>query len=84
MKTTLSFIRAILFLLVMWALPVRADQPAHVWEKQELTFTAVSALANPYTDVVMWVDLTGPGFQKRIYGFWDGDQIGRASCRERV
>lgn len=30
--------------------------------------------ANPYTDVIVWVDLSGPGFQKRIFGFWDGGQ----------
>jgi len=49
--------------------------PVHVWEKQELTFTATNAYANPYTDVVVWVDLKGPGFAKRVYGFWDGGQI---------
>src|SRR5664279_1313886 len=45
---------------------------AHVWEKQELTFTAARAFANPYTDVTVWVDLAGPNFHKRVYGFWDG------------
>lgn len=47
----------------------------HVWEKQELTFTAANTYKNAYTDVIVWVDLTGPGFNKRIYGFWDGGQI---------
>ncbi len=46
----------------------------HVWEKQELTFTAEKTYANPYLEVVVWVDLTGPGFNKRVYGFWDGGQ----------
>ena len=27
---------------------------------------------NPYADVTVWVDLEGPGFSKRVYGFWDG------------
>jgi hypothetical protein len=44
----------------------------HVWEKLELTFTSARAFSNPYTDVTVWVDLTGPGFSKRVYGFWDG------------
>ena len=44
----------------------------HVWEKQEVTLTAAHPPANPYTDQVVWVDLTGPGFAKRIFGFWDG------------
>jgi hypothetical protein len=51
--------------------------PVHVWEKQELTFTAQRTFANPYTDATVWVDLKGPGFQKRVYGFWDGGQTFR-------
>lgn len=53
---------------------VSAETPIHVWEKQELTFTASKTYANPYLEVVVWVDLTGPGFNKRVYGFWDGGQ----------
>lgn len=49
-----------------------ADSSAHVWEKVELTFQARQSFANPYTDVTLWVDLEGPGFQRRCYGFWDG------------
>jgi hypothetical protein len=45
---------------------------AHVWEKVELRFAAERDHANPYVDVVVWVDLEGPGFARRIYGFWDG------------
>ena len=54
-----------------------ASPPVHVWEKQELTFTAAQSFANPYTDVMVWVDLAGPQFQKRIYGFWDGGRTFR-------
>ena len=46
--------------------------PVHVWEKQEITLTAKGTYQNPYTDVVVWLDLSGPGFSKRVYGFWDG------------
>lgn len=49
----------------------------HVWEKQELTFTAKNTYSNAYTEVTVWVDLTGPGFHKRVYGFWDGGQTFR-------
>jgi len=45
----------------------------HPWEKQELTFAATRAYSNSYTDVTVWVDLTGPHFHKRVYGFWDGE-----------
>ena len=56
---------------------MRGAAPVHVWEKQELTFTAARAYTNAYTEAVVWVDLTGPHFKKRVYGFWDGGQTFR-------
>lgn len=32
---------------------------------------------NPYSEVDVWVDLKGPGFDRRCYGFWDGNNIWR-------
>ena len=49
-----------------------AVRRVHVWEKQEIVLTSEHNFPNPYTDVTVWVDLTGPGFHKRVYGFWDG------------
>ena len=49
-----------------------AQAKVHVWEKQEVTLTAAQSFANAYTNVTVWVDLTGPNFKKRVYGFWDG------------
>lgn len=49
-------------------------QKTHTWQKIELVFKAEKHYGNPYTDVDFWVDLHGPGFQKRCYGFWDGGQ----------
>src|SRR5215469_2909120 len=46
----------------------------HVWEKKELRFTATRDWDNPYVQVTFWVDLAGPGFQKRVFGFWDGQR----------
>ena len=46
----------------------------HVWEKHDIALTAESTYANPYTEVIVWVDLEGPGFSKRVYGFWNGGQ----------
>ena len=54
-----------------------AAGPIHVWEKQEVTLSSTRAWANAYSDVTVWVDLSGPDFQKRIYGFWDGKQTFR-------
>ncbi len=67
---------ALLIGLLAAGLPARSaeSRPAHVWEKQSLTLTAEKTYANPYLDVTVWVDLTGPGFARRIYGFWDGGQ----------
>jgi hypothetical protein len=45
---------------------------AHVWSKLDLTFTATGSFDNAYADVLVWVDLEGPGFSKRVYGFWNG------------
>jgi hypothetical protein len=39
---------------------------------QEITLVGDSTYKNPYTDVKVWVELTGPSFNKRVYGFWDG------------
>jgi hypothetical protein len=50
---------------------------AHVWEIQEITLRGARAYANPYADVVCWIDLTGPGHTARVHGFWDGDRVFR-------
>jgi len=78
MKTPrLLLFLGIAFLFTNFGRPSRAAEipPVHVWEKQELTFTAEHTYKNPYTEVIVWVDLSGPGFSKRIYGFWDGGQV---------
>ena len=49
----------------------------HVWEKVEITLQANKSYKNPYTDVQVWVDLEGPGFDRRCYGFWDGGKTFR-------
>jgi hypothetical protein len=50
---------------------------AHVWETQEIVLQAAKDYANPYADVAVWIELKGPGFAKRVYGFWDGGRIWR-------
>jgi hypothetical protein len=54
----------------------RADT-LHLWQKVEITLHAENQYDNPYTDVEVWVDLKGPQFDKRCYGFWDGDNVFR-------
>ncbi len=44
----------------------------HVWDTQEISFEAARDYANPYVDVTVWIELSGPGFKRKVYGFWDG------------
>ena len=62
----------VVLLLVSAVCVNTAAGAVHVWDKQEVTLTAARDFGNPYTDVTVWVDLTGPHFHKRVYGFWDG------------
>ncbi|MBY0411149.1 MAG: DUF5060 domain-containing protein, partial [Burkholderiaceae bacterium] len=45
----------------------------HTWQMQEIVLLAEKPYPNYYTDVDIWVQLKGPGFDKRVYGFWDGE-----------
>ena len=65
---------------------LRTDRVAarHVWEKVEITLVAKGQYENPYKDVVVWVDLKGPGFDKRCYGFWDGGNTFRVRVTATV
>jgi len=54
----------------------------HLWEKQEVNLTASKKYENPYTDVTVWIDLRGPAFEKRVYGFWNGGNIQLTSSGE--
>ena len=70
--------RMSLLLLAAASLPAAGqDRPVHVWEKQEIALQAQNAYQNPYTEVDVWVDLSGPNFHKRVYGFWNGGKTFR-------
>lgn len=45
----------------------------HVWQMVEIELESSVHLDSPYTQIDVWVDLIGPGFARRVYGFWDGD-----------
>jgi hypothetical protein len=70
--------RCLVFLLTALLLPFSLAQArlnsgeVHVWDLQEITFAAARDYANPYADVDLWIELEGPGFAKRVHGFWDG------------
>lgn len=52
-----------------------ADKKIHLWEMKEIILKSEKVYKNYYTDVACWVELKGPGFSKRVYGFWDGENI---------
>lgn len=56
---------------------VAFGESRHVWEKVEIALRAEKSYENPYKEVEVWLDLKGPGFEKRCYGFWDGDNLFR-------
>src|SRR4051794_29630160 len=66
------FACAAIMLLAASICRAAVPESVHTWQMHELTFKAANKFANPYTDATVWVDLTGPGFDKRVYGFWDG------------
>jgi hypothetical protein len=69
---------AVAGLLLFSANPLLAAAPrVRVWELHEIELVAARPYANPYTDVECWVELSGPGFAKRVYGFWDGGRTFR-------
>jgi hypothetical protein len=63
-----------LFLIISFNC-IKADKPSklHVWEMREIKLQSEKVYNNYYTDVTCWVELKGPDFSKRIYGFWDGE-----------
>lgn len=78
MKTNqLSLLLSALLLIFIpfSALKAQNPKPIHVWEMHEIVLQAEQTYQNFYTDVTCWVDLKGPGFSKRVHGFWDGGNI---------
>lgn len=65
----------LLVVLLILGFYVNGQAQVHVWEKVELVLEAQNAYKNPYKEVEVWIDLKGPDFNKRCYGFWDGENI---------
>ena len=74
MITNSKSIVAVLFLSILVCLGVGIAESAtvRVWDKVEVVLYAQGQYSNPYVDVEVWVDLKGPGLDRRCYGFWDG------------
>jgi len=57
--------------------PGARKEPVRCWQPLEIELTAQSVPENPYTETEVWADLSGPGFSKRVAGFWDGGRTYR-------
>ena len=69
----MKYQKQLFLIFLLLGLKLSATPPAiHVWEMQQFSFHAQKPYKNPYKEVEVWVDLSGPGFKKRVYGFWDG------------
>ncbi|QIK79330.1 DUF4038 domain-containing protein [Sphingomonas piscis] len=69
----IAFLCLILGLVASPAAAARLQSgEVHVWEVQEITFEAARDYPNPYKDVDLWIELQGPGFSKKVWGYWDG------------
>jgi hypothetical protein len=73
----LSFCIYLTFIILITPIFLYSDSSSniHVWETKEIVLKAEKHYDNCYTDVECWVELKGPHFSKRIYGFWDGDNV---------
>ena len=49
----------------------------HLWETYEIVLYAEKQYKNYYTDVCVWVLLKGPNYDRKCFGFWDGDNTFR-------
>jgi len=74
MKSLIFSAILLTIVLSIYSCNQQTPEQIHIYEINEITLTAQKAYENPYTDVECWVHLQGPGFDQRIYGFWDGDQ----------
>ncbi|MFC2098564.1 DUF4038 domain-containing protein [Bacteroidota bacterium] len=56
---------------------IYGQKNTHVWQKFEIELEANNEYDNPYNEVDVWIQLKGPDFNKRCYGFWDGNSTWR-------
>jgi hypothetical protein len=50
----------------------QGQETIRLYEIKEIVLTAANTYENPYAEVDCWLELEGPGFSKKIYGFWNG------------
>ena len=61
-------------ILLIWSSSFAlAEGTIKIWEQVEIKFESEFQYENPYTDVEFWIQLTGPHFNEKVWGFWDGE-----------
>ncbi len=75
-RSMLACIASLVSFALLRAAPLQSGE-VHVWETQEVIFRASVDYPNPYADVDCWIELQGPSFTRRVYGFWDGGRTFR-------
>ena len=78
MLTVFSKLKLAYLLFLIMAISINSiyagdKSKVHIWEMKEIKLTSEKTYANYYTEVTCWVELKGPDFSKRVYGFWDGE-----------
>jgi hypothetical protein len=75
------FLRAasllVIFCIVTGARGALLSGEVYVWETQEVILESSRDYPNAYSDIDCWIELSGPGFARRVYGFWDGGRTFR-------
>ena len=71
MKTSRLILTSLVICSIFCSSCATPQDQRKVWEKVEIELIAENTYSNPYTDVEVWLDLKGPGFSERCYGFWD-------------
>ncbi len=73
-KFVISFLPFIFLLFISCSVESvkQNNSEIHTWEMQEIVLNAEKQHQNYYKEVTCWVELQGPDFSKRIYGFWNG------------
>lgn len=74
------FVVALIVALASSATSLRAalrSGEMHTWETQEIVLQSARDYDNAYAEVDCWIELTGPGFARRVSGFWDGGRTFR-------
>ena len=70
----MKILNAILIALICNLSLISAQETVKVWKTVEIKFESQIDYRNPYTEVELWIQLTGPHFNEKIWGFWDGSK----------